>query len=267
MRLVLLHIRERRPLVAAGGRELALAPGQPVAHCALLRGTGGDFPGGRGDLLADLAGRVPDFLHLLLRTLDRVRNLLVLASDLVQEVELVEQLREAGRLEHDVERGRGLGRVDLDDALVQPFRRGLVLALQEHELAGLQLVELVQPVELALMQREHFLELIEAHGRAVDVVLEPVDLVGDDLDLRGEDALALARHLDLLLEYVDPSVDHLLALRDTFLAEGRCYEQEAGERDANEYRAGERAGSETGAHPSKSFVKGSAVPAGDRRQV
>ena len=173
VRLVLLHVRERRSLVAAGRGQLALVPGEPVADGALLGRAGGNLTGDRGDLLAGLPGRVPDLLHLFLRALDLVRDLLVLTSDLVQEVQLIEQLREAGGLEHDAERGCALGRVDLDDALVQPLRRSLVLALQEHELAGLHLVELVQPVELALMQREHGLELVEARRGAVDCVLKP----------------------------------------------------------------------------------------------
>ena len=105
-----------------------------------------------------------------------------------------------------------------------------MLALQEHELAGLHVVELVQPIELALMQREHRLELVEARRCAVDIVLKPVDLVGDDLDLGGEDALALARGLDLLLEDVDPPVDHLFP-RTNVLAGSRCGdEQEGGKR-------------------------------------
>ena len=176
VRLVLLHVRERRALVAAGRRQLALVPGEPVADRALLGRPVGNLTGDRSDLLAGPAGRVPDLLHLFLRVLDLLRDLLVLTSDLVQELQLIEQLREAGRLENDAERGGRLGRVDLDDALVQPLCRRLVLALEEHELAGLQLVELVQPVELALVQREHLLELVEARRGAVDVVLKPLDL-------------------------------------------------------------------------------------------
>ena len=176
VRLVLLHVRERRSLVAPGRRQLALVPGEPVADSALLGRAGGDLAGDRGDLPAGLAGRVPDLLHLFLRALDLLRDLLVLTSDLVQEVQLIEQLREAGRLEHDAESRCRLGRVDLDDAPVEPLRRSLVLALQEHELARLHLVELVQPVELALVQREHLLELVEARRGAVDVVLKLVDL-------------------------------------------------------------------------------------------
>ena len=227
----------------------------------------GDLTSDRSDLLAGLAGRVPDLLHLFLRVLDLFRDLLVLTSDLVEEVQLIEQLREAGRLENDAESGGRLGRVDLDDALVQPLCRSLVLALEKHELAGLHLVELVQPVELALVQREHLLELVEARRGAVDVVLKPLDLVGDNLDLGREDALAAARGLDLLLKDVDPAVDHLLPCADVLAGGRRREEQEAGKRCAEEHRAGERAGSEAGAHPSKSFVRGSAVPAGGRRAV
>ena len=69
----------------------------------------------------------------------------------------------------------------------------LVLALEEDELARLDPVELVQPVELALVEREHGLELVEPRGGAVDVVLQRADLGGDDGDLRGEHALALPR--------------------------------------------------------------------------
>ena len=196
----------------------------------MLRRAGGNLAGDRGDLPAGLPGRVPDLLHLFLRPLDLVRDLFVLTSDLVQEVQLIEQLGEAGGLEHDAEGGCLLGRVDLDDALVQPLRRSFVLALQKHELAGLHLVELVQPVELALMQREHRLELVEARRCAVDVVLERVDLVGDDLDLGGEDAFTLPCGLDLLLEHVDPAVDYLLPGTDVLAGSWCGDEEEAGKR-------------------------------------
>ena len=96
LRLVLLDVRERRSLVAPGRRERALVPGEPVADSALLGRTGGDLAGGRGDLSTRLAGRVPNLLHRQLRALDLFRDLLVLTADLVQELELIEQLGEAG---------------------------------------------------------------------------------------------------------------------------------------------------------------------------
>ena len=96
-------------------------------------------------------------------------------------------------------------------------------------------VELVQPVELALVEREHVLELVEPRGGAVDVVLERADLGGDDGDLRGEHALALAGRLDLLLEHVDAAVDDLLSLPDPFLPRGRRdHQEETGQQEAGE---------------------------------
>ena len=102
--------------------------------------------------------------------------------------------------------------------MLEPRHRLAVLALEEDELARLELVEPVQAVELPLVQREHGLELAEPGGRRVDVVLERVDLVADDLDLGAEHALPLARGLDLLLERADPAVDHPLLLGGAFLA-------------------------------------------------
>ena len=93
-----------------------------------------------------------------------------------------------------------------------------MLVLEEDELAGLQLVELVQAVELPLVECEHVLELVEPRGGGVDVVLERIDLVADDLDLRAEHALPLARRLDLFLECVDPAVDDLFLVGGAFLA-------------------------------------------------
>ena len=116
----------------------------------------------RGDLRPRPPGGVARLLHLELGVLDLAGDPLVLAADVVQELELVEQVREARRLEHDGQRRGRIGGVDLDDPLVQPLRRRLVLALQEDELAGLEPVELVQAVEPALVEREHALELVEA---------------------------------------------------------------------------------------------------------
>ena len=48
--LVLLDVGERRALVPPGGRELALAPGEPVANGALLRRARRDRAGRLGDL-------------------------------------------------------------------------------------------------------------------------------------------------------------------------------------------------------------------------
>ena len=213
----------------------ALAPGEPVAHGPLLGGASGHGPRRRRDLLAGLAGRVPGLLHLQLGDLDLGRDPLVLRADVVQELELVEQVGEAPRLEHDRQRGGRVGGVDVDEPLVQALHRGPVLALEEDELARLDAVELVQPVELALVEREHVLELVEPRGRAVDVVLERADLGGDDRDLGGEHALALAGRLDLLLEHVDAAVDDLLPLPDPFLPGGRRdHQEETGQRKAGE---------------------------------
>ena len=93
-----------------------------------------------------------------------------------------------------------------------------MLALQEDELARLDPVELVQPVELALVEREHGLELAEPCRGAVDIVLERVDLGRDDGDLRAEDALALAGRVDLLGEHVDPGVEDLFSRTDAVLS-------------------------------------------------
>ena len=65
---------------------------------------------------------------------------------------------------------------------------------------------------------------------------------------------------------IRPSM-HLLPRADVLPGGRGRDEQETGKRYAEEHRAGKRAGSEAGAHPSKSFVRGSAVPAGGRRPV
>ena len=174
--LVLAHGGERGALVAAGCCELALAPGEPVAHGALLGRPRRDDPRRLRDLPARLPRRVPRLLHLQLRLLDLAGDLVVLPADRAQELELVEHVGEVARLEHDRQRRRALGGVDLDEPLAQA-RHGLpVLALEEDELARLELVELVQAVEPPLVQRKHGLELAEAGGRRVNVVLERVDL-------------------------------------------------------------------------------------------
>ncbi len=85
------------------------------------------------------------------------------------------------------------------------------------------------------MQGEHGLELAEAGGRRVDVVLERVDLLADDLDLGAEHTLPLARGLDLLLERADPAVDHPFLVGGAFLArrDRGGEEHEAGQKQAD----------------------------------
>jgi hypothetical protein len=114
-----------------------------------------------------------------------------------------------------------------------------VLPLEEDELAGLQRVQLVQAVELALVQSQDALELVEPGGGSLDVALEGIDLGRDLLDLRGEHALTLARRLDLALERVDAAVDDLLPLGGALLAgcDRGGDEQEAGPDEANQAEA------------------------------
>ena len=99
--LVLLDGLERRALVATGGGELALAPGETVAHRPLLGSSRRHGPRRRRDLPARLAGRVPGLLHRQLGGLHLVGDSLILRADVVQELELVEQIGEARGLEHD----------------------------------------------------------------------------------------------------------------------------------------------------------------------
>ena len=96
-----------------------------------------------------------------------------------------------------------------------------MLPLEEDELAGLEPEELVQPVELAAVERERVLELVEPRFGGADVVLERLDLVRDDLDLRREDAFALTSGLDLRLQRVDLAIDGGLAVANPVCAARR----------------------------------------------
>ena len=198
-----------------------------------------------------LARALAEGVHVELRALDLGDEPLVLPADVAQELELVEHVSEARRLEHDAERLGGLGDVDLDDPPVEALRRDLVLAAKVDEPRRLKVEELVEPVEAALLQREHGLELVEPRLGGADLVLERADLLGDRLDLRAEHALALAGAIDLGFEVVDPGVDDFLALPDVLT--GR--RPRGGEKSA---RHGE--GNDSPCHPQASFAGGSAVP-------
>jgi hypothetical protein len=89
-----------------------------------------------------------------------------------------------------------------------------MLPPEVDEPARLQVKELVEAVEPTLLQEQHGLELIEPRLGRADLAFQRVDLLGHDLDLRGEHTLALARPLDLRFEVVDASVQDPLALLD-----------------------------------------------------
>ena len=226
---------KRLVLLAAHRRELALIPGEPIANPSLLCRPGRDEPRRLGHLVAGDPRRVPRLPHLDLRGLDLGRDPLVLAADVVQELELVEHVSEARRFEYDRQRLGGLGGVDLDEPPVEPLRRSLVLALEVEQPARLEAEELVQLIQLPLVEREHVLEPVEPCGGGVDIALQSADLPRHDLDLRAEDAFPLARTRDLPLEPVDPRVERLLALAETGLAgRGGGDQQRAGRGENDE---------------------------------
>ena len=143
---------------------------------------------------------VPDLLRSLARNVDVVprrrdqrSDALVLACDRVEIVQPVEDVLERARLQDHLDHRRILRLVDVDHAQVElPHHLG-VLTAEEVQPLRLEVEELVQPIEPALMQRKILLEGRELLRDVADPALERPDLHRDVRDLRSETGFLLTR--------------------------------------------------------------------------
>ena len=162
------------PLALA--RERSLAREQLILRVALLlRPHGDDLRLGvhaRADLLRALTGDV----DLVARAGDRRGDALVLPRDRLEVVNLVEHVLERLRLEDHLDE-RGIARlVDVDHAQVELAQDACVLTSQEVEALGLEVEQLVEPVEPPLVQRKILFENRELLRDVADLALERADL-------------------------------------------------------------------------------------------
>ena len=204
---VRLHAREDALPARLGGGQGVLLRHELGAGRDLL----GRLAREHGGLAGDLGLRQPRLLarHLELapEPADLHGDRLVLAADLLEVLELVDEVAEALHLEQDPERVGLLALVELDQALLEACLRDRELLLEVLDPAGLVLHALLEPVELVAMDGEVGLELGD-HGRErADVAAEGVDPLAGSLDLGGEDAFLPLGVLDLLAEAGDLPVE------------------------------------------------------------
>ena len=139
---------ESRGLLAAGGDERVATRDEPGHDPALLGRRRGD---GRLDASRLHAGRTrpaAGVRHAVARRLDARRDPLVLAADPVEQVEVVEEVGEARRPEHEGERVRAVGHVELAHAPLEPRQRDPIFAAEPPEslrLVGDRPVERSEP--------------------------------------------------------------------------------------------------------------------------
>ena len=177
--------------MTARAGEIVPARDELVAHAAgLRRPRGDDLRLRRHDRLRALrsrprgADRVPRLAHL-------VRDLLVLVGDPAEVVDLVEDVLEARRREHDGEGVLAVGLVDVDEPVAEPLDGRRVLAPQEQEPLRLEVVERGQLREALLVQPQVLLQRVEPRRDVADPALQAPDADGDAGDLGAECALAL----------------------------------------------------------------------------
>ena len=145
---------------------------------------------------------------------DLAGDVLVLDSDRLHVVGLRDQVGKAPGGEEYLQGAQLAAFVEIDQAVSEPFDQRVVLVAVELEALGLDAVELVQPVELLLVQREVALEGREPHGDDAYLGREVADLAVDRCDVGGELALALLGAGDIRLDGLEPRIDRLLPAGD-----------------------------------------------------
>jgi len=181
-------------------REGSLFCEQLVLHVALLlRAHGHDLGLGMhadADLLRALAGDV----NFVARAGDRRGDALVLPCDCFEVMNLIEHILERlGRQDHLHE--RGITRlVDVDHAQVQLTHDVRVLTSEEVEALGLEVEQLVEPVEPPLVQRKILFEDRKLLRNVADLAFQGTNLGRDVRDLVREAGFLGARGSDARLD-------------------------------------------------------------------
>src|SRR5918999_2789760 len=231
-------------------RDERLADGDPLGRLVL-------DDGGRLSHVRLGGGRLrAGDAHLALQALEAVRDGPVLAADVVEVLELLEQVGEALHLEQDPERIFLPLLVELDQALFQDALGRCVLTPQVLEIRGLPLEEVLELGEARAVLGQLLLEDGDLPLEAVDVPGQGVDPGARRLDLGREHALLRLRGLDVLAQAGNAPVDLVLAVRER-LPEGR--------RDSEDDEGADDGCEQTDAacvvHLSESFAGNADVPA------
>src|SRR4051812_11620913 len=149
-----MHLRERDALVRTGAYQLALARDQLVADGSDLVRPGLNGPRLGRDDASHLARPLSRRVSRGLGSADAGGDLLVLGANLIDVVEAVDRVCEAAGAEDDVEGVHVALLVDLYEPGVQACEREVVLVAEVEVALRLDLEELGQAVELALVERE-----------------------------------------------------------------------------------------------------------------
>ena len=172
------------------------------------------------------AGAAAGVRHTVARRLDARGDPLVLTPDPAQQVEVVEEVGEARRAEHERERVGPVGHVQLANALLQPGQRDPVLPAEPLEAGGLVGDRPVERSEPRARRVELSFEHAQARLLGVDSRLELTHTPGDCAQLLGEDTRLALRVGGLATQRRDLVVDARL-LRARVTRRGACGEKKA----------------------------------------
>src|SRR6266540_373780 len=190
-------------LLASLVRERVLACQQLVTDTPLLLGAHGDDLRLRVDAGAnDLRPLAGDF-HLVSRSAYSSRDVLVLFRDRLQIVDSVERVLERVGFEDHLDERRVLRLVDVDHPQVQLVNDRCVFLAEEVQPFGLELEQLVEAIEPALVQREVLLQGRKLLRDVHDLPLQRPDVRRDARALRRQTRLLRARGCDARLEVAD----------------------------------------------------------------
>ena len=229
VRARLARARERALLEPPRREERVPARCEIVPHRARLGRPGRDDRDARRGESTGVGGRAPLLCGPPLRSLHLLGDPPVLESDALEKLVVVDQVVEAGGGDEEREDVRRVLDVDRADTRLED-RDGLgVLRLQVLQTNGLCAQACGQALQPGLLGRELRFELPESALGLVDRRLGRLELRDDGRELRGEDALALLRCVDLRLQRRDPCV-HGRLLVDVVARRGSGEGERGGER-------------------------------------
>ncbi len=215
------EVRERRLLEGLRGGHIVATRSEPIADCARLLGPGRDDGDGRRGLCARLHGRPALRRGAFLRLLHLTRDPPVLGSDALDELVVVDDLREARRRDDEGERVGLLADVRVTHALLEHGDDPGVLALEADETPGLLLEKDRELLEPRALFRELRLEVVETRLRGIDGRLRGAQLVDDGGQLGGQHTFLLLRGFDLAAQLRNACIDALLLRPDVLTRGGR----------------------------------------------